>query len=59
LSALKKSNADLERSNAELERRTLELRRQNARLTELESKLDIVLRSSNTNLTPTPSTDDN
>jgi hypothetical protein len=40
LSALKKSNA-------ELERRTLELRKENARLAELESKLDIVLRSSN------------
>jgi hypothetical protein len=40
--SLKKSNAELERLH---ELRLIELRKENARLAELESKLDIVLRS--------------
>jgi hypothetical protein len=44
--------SDLRKSNAELSK-------QNARLAELESKLDIVLQSSDSNLIPTISTDDN
>ena len=44
--------SDLRKSNAELSK-------QNARLAELESKLDIVLQSSDSNLLPTISTDDN
>jgi uncharacterized protein YhaN len=41
------------------EQRLNALRQQNARLAELESKLDIVLGSSDSSLTPTTSTDDN
>jgi hypothetical protein len=52
LSALRKSNARMKKSNAELRKSNAELSKQNARLAELESKLDIVLQSSNTNLTP-------
>jgi len=67
---LRKQNAKLRRSNEEnrkldeerriqYEQRMKELDWQNARLAELESKLDIVLRSSDSNLTPTISTDSN
>jgi hypothetical protein len=42
-----------------MKRETEALRQQNARLAELESKLDIVLQSSDSNLIPTISTDDN
>jgi septal ring factor EnvC (AmiA/AmiB activator) len=67
---LKKSNAELKKSNADLkklgnekriqhEQRMKDLRQQNARLAELELKLDIVLQSSDSNLIPTISTDDN
>jgi hypothetical protein len=41
------------------EQRMNTLKQQNARLAELELKLDIVLQSSDSNLTPTTSTDDN
>ena len=44
---------------SDLSRETEALRQQNARLAELESKLDIVLQSSDSNLIPTVSTDDN
>jgi predicted nuclease with TOPRIM domain len=56
---LKKSNEELSRETEELSRETEALRQQNARLAELESKLDIVLQSSDSNLLPTISTDDN
>jgi hypothetical protein len=56
---LKKSNAELKKSNEELSRETEALRQQNARLAELELKLDIVLQSSDSNLIPIISTDDN
>jgi cell division protein FtsB len=56
---LKKSNAELRKNNEDLSRETEALRQQNARLAELESKLDIVLQSSDSNLLPTISTDDN
>jgi predicted nuclease with TOPRIM domain len=56
---LKKSNEELSRETEELSRETEALRQQNARLAELESKLDIVLQSSDSNLIPTISTDDN
>jgi hypothetical protein len=59
LSDLRKYNAELKKSNKDLSRETEALRQQNARLAELESKLDIVLQSSNSNLIPTISTDDN
>lgn len=52
LSDLKKYNAELRKSNAELSK-------QNEKLAELELKLDNVLQSSSTNLTPTISTDNN
>jgi cell shape-determining protein MreC len=51
--------SDLRKSNEELRRETEALKQQNARLAELESKLDTVLQSSASNLTPTPSTDNN
>jgi hypothetical protein len=41
------------------EQRMNTLKQQNARLAELELKLDIMLQSSDSNLTPTISTDDN
>ena len=44
---------------SDLSRETEALRQQNARLAELELKLDIVLQSSDSNLIPTVSTDDN
>jgi hypothetical protein len=70
LSDLRKYNAELKKSNAEMrrldeekriqhEQRMNDLRQQNARLAELESKLDIVLQSSDSKLIPTTSTDDN
>jgi hypothetical protein len=59
LSDLRKYNAELKKSNGELSRETEALRQQNARLAELELKLDIVLQSSDSNLLPTISTDDN
>jgi hypothetical protein len=52
LSDLKKYNAELRKSNEELSK-------QNEKLAELELKLDNVLQSSSTNLTPTISTDNN
>ncbi|MFM7191788.1 MAG: hypothetical protein ACKOX2_13375, partial [Microcystaceae cyanobacterium] len=48
-----------EERRIQYEQRMKELDWQNARLAELESKLDIVLRSSDSNLTPTISTDSN
>ncbi|MEB3248965.1 MAG: hypothetical protein VKK07_06445 [Merismopediaceae bacterium] len=48
-----------EERRIQYEQRMKELDWQNARLAELESKLDIVLRSSDSNLTPTISTDNN
>jgi hypothetical protein len=59
LSDLRKYNAELKKNNEELSRETEALRQQNARLAELELKLDIVLQSSDSNLIPTISTDDN
>jgi hypothetical protein len=70
LSDLRRYNAELKKSNADLkklgkekriqhEQRMNDLRQQNARLAELELKLDIVLQSSDSNLIPTISTDDN
>jgi hypothetical protein len=63
LSDLRKYNAEMRKFDKEKriqhEQRMNDLRRQNARLAELESKLDIVLQSSDSNLLPTISTDDN
>jgi hypothetical protein len=67
---MRKYNAEMRKYNAEMrkldeekriqhEQRMNDLRQQNARLAELESKLDIVLQSSDSNLIPTVSTDDN
>ena len=56
---MRKYNAELKKSNEDLSRETEALRQQNARLAELELKLDIVLQSSDSNLIPTISTDDN
>ncbi len=69
LSDLKKYNASLRKYNEEMrkleaekerlyEQRINNLRRQNARLAELESKLDIVLSSSDSYSVPAPPTDD-
>jgi hypothetical protein len=70
LSDLRKYNAEMKKYIAEMrkleeeakiqhEKKLNDLRQQNARLAELELKLDIVLQSSDSNLTPTISTDDN
>jgi cell shape-determining protein MreC len=59
LSDLRRYNAKLRKNNEEMKIETEALRQQNARLAELESKLDIVLQSSDSNLIPTISTDDN
>lgn len=67
---LKKSNVEMRKFDEEMrkldeekriqyEQRMKDLRQQNARFAELESKLDIVLQSSDSNLIPTVSTDDN
>jgi hypothetical protein len=61
LSDLKRYNAEMRRFDEEAkiqhEQRRKDLRQQNARLAELESKLDIVLQSSDSNSIPTASTD--
>jgi hypothetical protein len=55
---LKRHNEELKRSNAELRKETDALRQQNVRLAELESKLDIVLFSSDPySLIPQPTDD--
>ena len=66
LSELRSNNEDLRNNNKELRKETELLRKetealkqQNARLAELESKLDIVLQSSDSSLNPTISTDNN
>jgi predicted nucleic acid-binding Zn-ribbon protein len=67
---MKKYNAETRKFDSEMkkldeekriqhEQRMNDLRQQNARLAELELKLDIVLQSSDSNLIPTISTDDN
>jgi hypothetical protein len=67
---MKKSNEESRKFDGEMrrldeekrlqhEQRMNDLRQQNARLAELELKLDIVLQSSDSNLIPTISTDDN
>jgi chromosome segregation ATPase len=62
-SEMKKFDEEMRRLDEEKriqhEQRMNDLKRQNARLAELESKLDIVLQSSDSNLIPTISTDDN
>ena len=59
LSDLRKETEVLKKETEVLKKETEALKRQNAKLAELESKLDIVLRSPDSTSTPTTSTDNN